>query len=165
MKKAIIGILLITTMVSCTKAPPEILDLEAFCVYTVETYKQDNKKAALKLRLTKIESISLLKSMQLNSELKKQRLEAVEEQDKAGYFSKERLEQRYIGFRSVEDRDFWKHCTIEGFEYMDTEKWFGYEMAEPIVILKHGDYTTRFKIGEVIKTNNGWRIIEGPTWK
>ncbi len=105
MKKAIIGILLITTMVSCTKAPPEILDLEAFCVYTVETYKQDNKKAALKLRLTKIESISLLKSMQLNSELKKQRLEAVEEQDKAGYFSKERLEQRYIGFRSVEDRD------------------------------------------------------------
>ncbi|WP_157363752.1 hypothetical protein [Alkaliflexus imshenetskii] len=165
MKKLTIWLLLLASMASCTTAPVEIFDLEAFCIYTIETYKRDNKKAALELRLTKKESISLLKSMQLNSELRKQRLAAVEEQDKAGYFSKDRLEQLYIGFRSIEDRDFWRHCTIDGYEYLETETWFGYEMAEPIVILRHGDYTTRFKIGEIIKTHKGWRIIEGPTWK
>jgi hypothetical protein len=53
MKKLTIWLLLLASMASCTTAPVEIFDLEAFCIYTIETYKRDNKKAALELRLTK----------------------------------------------------------------------------------------------------------------
>jgi hypothetical protein len=164
MKIVFICFLFLASLVGCNKVP-KIYDLEEFCVYTIDCYKNDNKKVAIGLRITKSEAIKLLNSMQLNTELRKQRLAAVEKQDTDGYFSDVKLEKLYADFRAVEDKDFWDHFSIEGYEYMETDNWFGYEMAEPIVVLKHGDYTTRFKIGELIKTDNGWRIIQGPVWK
>lgn len=164
MKKVIFGLVAVVFLISCNKTL-EIYDLKEFCDFTIESYKSDNKSEAIELRMKKGEVIAMLNSMKLPDELKKQRLAAVEKQDEEGYFNNTRLEKLYTDFRSQEDNDFWKNCTIEGYEYMKTDKWYGFEMAEPIVILKLGDYTANFKIGEIIKTDSGWKIIQGPAWK
>lgn len=164
MKKVVLGLIILALLGSCKKTP-EIFDLNEFCEYTVDCYKNYKKSNAIELQITKNEVTSTFNSMKLPSELKKYRLAALEKQDKEGYFDKENIEKKYLSIRSVEDEDFWKNCTIEGYDYMETDKWYGYEMAEPIVILKQGDYTANFKIGELIKTDNGWKIIQGPTWK
>jgi hypothetical protein len=139
--------------------------LKEFCNYTIECYKKDQKANAVGLKMTKDEVIDMLNKMKLPDEMKKHRLAIAEKQDKDGYFDKRKLNDLYSDFRSVEDNDFWKYCTIDSYKYMETENWRGYEMAEPIVVLRNGDYTTMFKIGELIKTKNGWKIIDWSSWK
>jgi|GEM_PF-2840996 len=164
MKKVVLGLILLVLFGSCNKTT-EIYNLKEFCNYTVDCYKNDNKSNAIKLQITKNEVTATFSSMKLPAELKKQRLAALEKQDKEGYFDTENLEKKYLSIRSREDDDFWENCTIKDYEYLKTDKWYGYEMAEPIVILQYGDYTANFKIGELIKTQKGWKIIRGPFWK
>jgi len=115
--------------------------------------------------MTKKDVVDMLNKMKLPSEIKKQRLENAERMESEGYFDKKTLNTLYSDFRSMQDNDFWKHCTIDSYKYMETEKWYDYEMAEPIVVLKYGDYTAMFKIGELLKTKDGWKIIDWSSWK
>ena len=164
MKRLAFGLLITVWLSSCNRNP-EIHDLKEFCNYTVDCYKHNRKSDAIGLRMSKNEVIAMLNSMKMPEEVKKQRLLAVEKQDKEGYFEKTELMKLYSDFRSGEDEDFWRNCTIAGYEYMEIDTWNGHNMAEPIVILQQGDYSVNFKIGELIKTGKGWKIIRGPMWK
>lgn len=75
--------------------------------------------------------------MELPSDLKKQRLSATEKKDKDGYFNNTRLEKLYSDFRSREDNDFWKDCTIEGYEYMETDKFSPHKPARHHTIKRY----------------------------
>ena len=165
MKKLILGLIVAVLLISCNKSK-KIYDLKQFCNYTIACYKNDNLSEAIALRIKKEELMRTITSMTMPETNKKQELEATENRAKDGYFDKTRLEKAYSEFRTVQDKDFWENCSIEEYKYLETEDFFGYEMAEPIVVLKYGDRTKNFKIGELIKIDKGWKILgAGPSWK
>jgi hypothetical protein len=165
MKKIIFGIIILGLLASCNKSK-KIYNLKEFCDYTIACYKNDNKSEAIGLRIKKDELMSLISSMKMPETNKKYELEATENRDKDGYFDNTILEKTYSEFRASQENDFWQKCLIEEYDYMQTEDFFGYETAEPIVTLKYDNKILRLKIGELIKTEIGWKILGGgPNWK
>ncbi|MBJ2176275.1 hypothetical protein JBL43_18635 [Aureibaculum sp. A20] len=165
MKKLILGLLVTVLFISCKKSN-EIDNLKEFCNYTIACYKNDNRSEAIALRITKDDLMNVISSMTMLEPNKTKELEVTENRAKDGYFDNTKLEKAYSEFRTKQKEDFWKNCSIESYGYMETEDFFGFQMAEPMVVLKNGERTANFKIGELIKTDKGWKILGGgPDWK
>lgn len=164
MKNQFYFLLILIILSGCEKSP-KIDDLKEFCRYTVDCYIRNDAKSEIDLHMTKKETIRMLENVSLPEAMKRDRIVKVKDAEKEGYFSQKKLIERFNEVRSKEDESFWREVKIEGFENMETNKWFGYQMAKPILILKYGDNTFKFKAGELIKSDNGWRIIEGSSWE
>ncbi len=154
-------------LMSCDTPTKQYDTVPDFCNFVFTAFKTNAIDESANIWVSE-EEIRLLLVQQHptpNSEKEKQ-LEQFERMQKLKVFDVDSLQKAFRTFRNTETNEFWQQLRFDSVDYR-IENWKGIELTEATAFVSYQNQTFRLKIGELIKTPHGWKIMvqRGPWWK
>lgn len=154
-------------LLSCDSPKKSFNEIRDFCGFVFESFKANKIEESTNIWIREKEVVDLIElTLTENDSIKQNQYTQLNRLKKNDVFNCDSLQNDFSNFRNTKSNDFWKQVIYDSVTY-NIETWESIQIAEATVFVSYQNHKLRFKIGELILTPNGWKIMvkRGPWWK
>lgn len=165
--KTVIASVSILILLSCDTPKKSYTQVPDFCDFVFTSFKNNSIEESANIWISEEETRMLIEqTYPSNDSLKQIQITQFNKMVKLQVFDIDSLQKDFRNFRNSNTDEFWQQLQFDSVDYR-IENWKGIEMTEATVFVTFQNQRLRLKIGELIKTPHGWKImvLRGPWWK